>query len=731
MKFKRATFKNFKLLRDVSIEFSNDQKRPLTVIRAENGHGKTSTLIALQWGLYGEIGLDDARKIRLSPVDWPNGEQCEIEVRIDFTHTVEDEVGGEFASKETTYQIIRSVGETPQGKESFVREAETVHLYELTDAGAEEVRGPQIKIGEMLPIEMKNVFFTDGDKAMSFISPSLTKRTKRHQVREAIRSLLGVEVLDSALDHVRKASKKFDKEIAQATGSAEAENTFAQLEEIRAQLKTHTDRVAALEIQIENLQKQQDETERRLLQALKDIGDPQELARKLKGTKEDLKSAEITEQDLKKRHQEILASEELSWKLMGAQLQRGVAELSELADRGVIPSASIPVLQDRLDFGKCICGAVLSEGTNARQTVEDLMVAQRSVDEEKESLTALYHRAKLALQGHESAVEGGRGWDKQYEELSRTRLANKKVLEGMNREEKLLQEQIDSLDEHAITQLTAHRDSIRADKSRKEDDRNNEELSRRQLEERVAVLEVAWAKIKKASTKQVDLQRNVDVTQDLCSVIGNTLDRLQKEYLGKVSSRMNDLFLQMVGADPESAGGVFRRAEITQGYDIRVLGAEDRVLDPDHELNGASKRALTIAFIWALTEVSGVIAPRLIDTPLGMMSGGVKRRVVEIVSDPVKALGGYSGDLKQEAIREFQVVLFLTRQEILKVEDLIDEQAGLVLTFTNTAFYPADVVNDPGIDLPTIRVCGCNHRQKCTTCAQRHDDKYDLSLRPN
>ena len=223
----------------------------------------------------------------------------------------------------------------------------------------------------------------------------------------------------------------------------------------------------------------------------------------------------------------------------------------------------------------------------------------------------------------------------------------------------------------------------------------------------------------------------VDVAQDLYSVIGNTLDRLQRDYLGKVSSRMNDLFLQMVGADPESAGGVFRRAEITQDYDIRVLSAEDRVLDPDHELNGASKRALTIAFIWALTEVSGVIAPRLIDTPLGMMSGGVKRRVVEIVSDPVKALGGYSEDLVQEARREFQVVLFLTRQEILKVEDLIDEHAGLVSTYTNTAFYPADVVNDPGIDLPTIRVCGCDHRQKCTTCAQRHDDQYDLSLRPN
>ena len=38
---------NFKLLKDVSIEFSTEAAKPLTVIRAENGSGKTSMLYAL------------------------------------------------------------------------------------------------------------------------------------------------------------------------------------------------------------------------------------------------------------------------------------------------------------------------------------------------------------------------------------------------------------------------------------------------------------------------------------------------------------------------------------------------------------------------------------------------------------------------------------------------------------------------------------------------------------
>mgnify|MGYP007073254593 CR=1 FL=1 len=108
----------------------------------------------------------------------------------------------------------------------------------------------------------------------------------------------------------------------------------------------------------------------------------------------------------------------------------------------------------------------------------------------------------------------------------------------------------------------------------------------------------------------------------------------------------------------------------------------------------------------------------------------MKRRVVEIVASPGEYSGG-SGGIYSSLSSERQVILFLTRQEILKVEDLIDERAGVVSTYTNTSFYPADVVNDPGTKRPTILQCSCNHRQKCQMCAQRHDDQYGLVLRPS
>ena len=70
MKIVAARIRNFKLLRAIDLAFGVERDLPLTVIRAENGSGKTSTLQALRWALYGKDVLDDSQ-VRLSPADWP------------------------------------------------------------------------------------------------------------------------------------------------------------------------------------------------------------------------------------------------------------------------------------------------------------------------------------------------------------------------------------------------------------------------------------------------------------------------------------------------------------------------------------------------------------------------------------------------------------------------------------------------------------------------------------
>ena len=106
------------------------------------------------------------------------------------------------------------------------------------------------------------------------------------------------------------------------------------------------------------------------------------------------------------------------------------------------------------------------------------------------------------------------------------------------------------------------------------------------------------------------------MTQDVIRVLQNSYERITKEELHKVSDLMNSIFLEMIGADPEQ-GAIIRRAEISPEFDIIVYGPNDRTLNPDRDLNGASRRALTLAFILALTKVSEVEAPQRDRHPTG------------------------------------------------------------------------------------------------------------------
>ena len=69
LRLRRVEIKNFACFERIVIEPSVDPDRPLAVIRAENGSGKTTFLRAVRWGMYSEKGLpgDPARFSLIPP----------------------------------------------------------------------------------------------------------------------------------------------------------------------------------------------------------------------------------------------------------------------------------------------------------------------------------------------------------------------------------------------------------------------------------------------------------------------------------------------------------------------------------------------------------------------------------------------------------------------------------------------------------------------------------------
>jgi DNA sulfur modification protein DndD len=710
MKLLSAEFENFRLLRRLTLDFSTDDAKKLTVIRAENETGKTTILNALQWALYGDDALPGkGQDYRLHPIDWDTsieGRRVAISAEVEFVTKVYRRRGGAMVESPKRYRIIRSAYETLDGSE-WQRSASTVKLFMISSAGSEPVDPAEAIINDELPPELREVFFTDGDRALSFIEATVSVTTKRERVQKAIRSLLGLSVIEDAMKHVKKAASEVNRAAKGIGDDAELTRIATDLEQIDKQtgeleerIRDAKDQFAAFDGKLADIQKRIDTT---LVK-----GDRERLKRDIDEADRHLKQLEAQRAAGAKDHSELFRGLSLSRDLLSPLIVKGLKKLSELHDQGKIPNTTIPVLEERLKNVTCFCGESLDasepDGERRRKHIQHLIEASRKADELQSSITDLYYGSR-SLQPSQVASEDR--WLTACDGVVARRDQIETMYEEQGKKLRALEAQLDAIPDADIQVLretkktyTEQRDRFNANWSRfgtqlesLKRDRERFVLRRDNLlrEQRKGALILA----------------ELEVTQDLERVLKMSYDRITNEELAKVSELMNAIFMEMIGADPEQ-GAIIRKAEISKEFDIVVYGPNLRTLNPDRDLNGASRRALTLAFILALTKVSEVEAPNVIDTPLGMMSGYVKRSVL------------------RTAIRESsQLILFLTRSEIADCEELLDGHAGRVITLTNPAHYPRMLVNDPQVSQRTLLRCECDHRKECTLCARKMDVEAD------
>ena len=703
MKLIRAEFENFRLLRDLTLDFSTD--KTLTVIRAENETGKTTILNGLLWALYGDNALpNEGKDYRLHPIDWDvsNGGQVPISVQVDFETTGLWRSSRGPIETRRQYRISRSAFETLDGTE-WKRISSTVKLAQIEDTGSEFVKYPDAEINDELPSELRDVFFTDGDRVLSFIEATVSNTTKRGRVQKAIRSLLGLGVIENALNHLKKTAAEANK-AAKGIGSDEKLTQIAtRLEQIDKDIADREKKKEEARAQFAAFDEKLSEVQKAIYAALIK-GNREKLEHDIKETKQQLKRINDQQTDAIKEHSGLFRSLSLSRDLLAPVLEKSLGKLNNLRDQGKIPQETIPVLEEQLKGTTCICGESLDpnyvDGKHRREHIQCLIDKSQKTDELQSSIITLYHRSLSLLPAQ---ITDSERWLAEYAKIFKRRDYLMSLQEEQGQKLSSLETQLDNIPDTDIQGLRSTERYYRDQRDRFNAEQARLETQLEGLQNEQSSLSAQLKNFLREQKKGNRILAQLEVTQDVKQVLENSYNRITNEELDKVSELMNTIFLEMIGADPEQ-NAIIQKAEISKEFDILVYGPADRTLNPDRDLNGASRRALTLAFILALTRVSEVKAPNVIDTPLGMMSGYVKRSVLKT------------------AIRESsQLVLFLTRSEIADCEDILDAEAGRVITLTNPAHYPRMLVNDPQVKERKVLQCACNHRKECPVCQRRMD----------
>jgi DNA sulfur modification protein DndD len=735
---RRVEIVNFACFQHVDLKIAHEEDRPLTVIRAENGSGKTTFLRALRWAFFGEKGLpgDEPGRFSVHPAWW-SPEQGSIETKVSVTFETD---GGTRHDSETgprrTFRLTRSVETIARSvkrddEPDFRRIQPAITLLQRQPDGgwipySDDPEVIERAVDLLLPWGLRDFFFLDADEATDFVggreNKPLPKKIVIEKTTSAVNELLGLETFQQAMERVAGLQRDFQRQASRASGDRSIQEMQEELDGVRHRIEKLGDQLQEESDTLANLEGQRDQIYADLQEALKETGAYDQLDQRLLENRENRKRADTERKRVLDRLSTSLEVPELLSGLAAVKIRSVFDELDPLHQKGLIPLNHVSFVRDRIDQEECICGESLKPGRPHRANVERLLSDSVEQEDHANLLGALYDATGGFLRELKAdTVDWSEDVDKLRGELGEL----DEWLAELDASYEELDKKISQIDREQVQALKGELEAAEAQIDRLSASIGDVRAQLQPLREQ----EVSLDKKVSQGQKREQSARDKQAAASLAGVIGEALKRaygtIQQEQVRDLSARMNNLFASMAAnvrdedfghAEDEKANvrmiaevGV-REAEQGQGrFEIFAKNQRGRILPPV-EINGASRRVLALSFILALCEESNTEAPLVADSLLNMMSGKVR-----------------TNTFRTTAVTSRQPILLLTRADLAEDPelDIVDGTGGATFTLSGQWDVAGvggggDLVNRISDRLISI-ACSCGPRDYCEVCERLGD----------
>ena len=380
MLIKTLRMENFRQFRGTTkVDFSCDPEKNVTIILGDNTFGKTTLLQAFNWCFYGKVNFDQRPDFLLNyeiSEEMCNGEQQIVEVEITVLHDG------------TEYVVTRTQRyNCANGK---VRGESAVNIkvsYKQGDGQTEAVKATQVHnvINNILPEDLSTYFFFDTERVSSI--------SARKDVAEAVKGLLGLSIMDSAIKHIGDREKKTTM-IGKLYGSMDLEGN-AKAQEALNRIQTSEEKQNAIAERLEDCVSQINQYDVRKEQLDAILRDNQTTTT-LQKKKEDLERRINVERkmisDAIAQYFRDFSTGSLAF-FAQPLLSTADAFLKEVKvdDKGIRDLTKSTILE-LIKRGRCICGQEIHEGNEAYQHI---MAELAYVPPESIGNTVRHYREKL------------------------------------------------------------------------------------------------------------------------------------------------------------------------------------------------------------------------------------------------------------------------------------------------------------------------------------------------
>ncbi|GGD08293.1 AAA family ATPase [Pontibacillus salipaludis] len=336
MLIRKLTLNNFRqYFGKQEMKFSVNEDNNITVIHGENGAGKTALLNAFNWSLYGITDLPDPDKLVNSYAVESAPDARKVEMYVEL----------EFESREVEYILKRSIVGTKYGSDLRNPE-EQILLQYFSDGQWRKLSNPTNEINRILPQNLRNYFLFDGERI-----DHLSRHDDNDEIKEAVKVVMDLEIIDRGIKHTEDAKKDFHKEWANFADE-ETKQLLEQEERYKAEREELIGEESQLKNNIEYRNKQIKDIDDQLA-LVKGISEKQQerkqLEESLKTSKAELETVQTSLRKLVSK-QGYLASTHI----LAGKIKSKFA--SETPQQEIFPGLTSDLVQSVLEKGTCICG---------------------------------------------------------------------------------------------------------------------------------------------------------------------------------------------------------------------------------------------------------------------------------------------------------------------------------------------------------------------------------------
>ena len=325
------------------IKFSTDTERPVTLIYAENGVGKTTLLNALLWCFYGETTERFEKREDILNHDAKKEGHTTASVEVLFEHNDKDYSAKRFFGKNLSRTFL---------------------IHRIEEGSRIDIPDATTFINTVIPKNMASHFLFDGEHAEVFLGEG-----NSGSIKSAVRDILGCSLIETAIADLKNISGQFRRQIPSTPSTMVIDARNSRADTLAKKSEEDEEEIKRLERQRQTTQTQIDNIEEKL----RNTSAAKELQRSRDRQKYHLDRAVARQREATDEVYRWLGENGRS--IVSKKITEETFDfLDDKEHRGRIPSPyNEEFVKDILAEETCICGAHLEPGSPATLTVSRLL----------------------------------------------------------------------------------------------------------------------------------------------------------------------------------------------------------------------------------------------------------------------------------------------------------------------------------------------------------------------